>query len=325
MKRNKALNFIKFSLIGFLAVAFLGIMPAQAIENPIIFEPQIGVPGFDTKTPMTESSITYIGQMIKAFYDYGLAIGGILAAIVLMAGGLIWLVSGGSSDKITQAKGLIMGSIIGIGLLFGAWIILNTINPYLLDFRFRDIKGVVPMFIADGEDGFIDSVGSLPKDTIIKYKCLGGDRTCADTSPPSMNLDWMICVNNLPEEKHILCPSGILGDKWCCGRSEEVTQEMDQQCLNKNEGTLCKATPTDPDLNSFCHNNKCYSKKVCCQCGQGCALGVCVIVSCRNDLTVKECNEWCYNSYINYGTSYYAGGSENYICSGGDASRCIEK
>jgi hypothetical protein len=325
MKRNKALNFIKFSLIGFLAVAFLGIMPAQAIENPIIFEPQIGVPGFDTKTPMTESSITYIGQMIKAFYDYGLAIGGILAAIVLMAGGLIWLVSGGSSDKITQAKGLIMGSIIGIGLLFGAWIILNTINPYLLDFRIRGIKGVVPMFIADGEDGFIDSVGSLPKDTIIKYECVGfGEHgfpeLCDSLYPPSINLTFSLCK----DKEDIIC-SGNTPIKVCCGQSEEVTQEMDQQCLNKNEGTLCKATPTDPDLNSFCHNNKCYSKKVCCQCGQGCVLGVCVIVSCRNDLTVKECNEWCYNSYINYGTSYYAGGSENYICSGGDASRCIEK
>jgi hypothetical protein len=140
MKKNKALNFIKFSLISFLALSFLGIMPVQAKEDPIVFEPQIGIPGFNVTTTMNESSTTYIAQMIKAFYDYGLAIGGILAAVVLMAGGLIWLTSAGSSDKITQAKGLIIGSLSGIGLLFGAWIILNTINPYLLEFKIKEIR-----------------------------------------------------------------------------------------------------------------------------------------------------------------------------------------
>jgi len=150
MKKNKALNFIKFSLISFLALTFLGTIPAQAddwvglptIEDPIVFQPQVGIPGFNTTTNMNESSTTYIGQLIKAFYDYGLSIGGILAAVVLMAGGLIWLASGGSSDKITQAKGLIIGSITGLGLLFGAWIILNTINPNLINFKIQSIQNI---------------------------------------------------------------------------------------------------------------------------------------------------------------------------------------
>ncbi|MDD2680525.1 MAG: pilin [Patescibacteria group bacterium] len=148
MKKNKALNFIKFALVSLIAFSFLGLMPAQsAIGDPIVFEPQIGIPGFNATTTMTARSTTYIGQLIKAFYDYGLAIGGILAAVVLMAGGLIWLASGGSSDKITQAKGLIIGSISGIGLLFGAWIILNTVNPDLINFRIKTLTNIEPINI----------------------------------------------------------------------------------------------------------------------------------------------------------------------------------
>ena len=173
MKRNKTLNFIKFALISFIALSFLRITPVQAIniEDPIIFKSQVGIPGFDAATTtMNESSITYIAQMIKAFYDYGLAIGGILAAIVLMAGGLIWLTSAGSSDKITQAKGLIIGSITGLGLLFGAWIILNTINPNLIDLSIADVR-----IIDKSTFGCCQYTNKAEMETTINCKKRGGN------------------------------------------------------------------------------------------------------------------------------------------------------
>ncbi|MCF7860148.1 pilin [Patescibacteria group bacterium] len=150
MKKKTAVNFIKFSLISFIVFSFIGVLPVQAddwiglptIEDPIIFQPQVGIPGFDTSTPLSESSTGYIGTLIKAFYNYGLGIGGILAAVVLMAGGLIWLTSGGSSDKITQAKSLMIGSVTGLLLLFGSWIILNTINPNLINLKVQSIHNI---------------------------------------------------------------------------------------------------------------------------------------------------------------------------------------
>ena len=76
-----------------------------------------------------------IGKYIQAIYNYGLAIVSILAAIVLMGGGLIWLTSGGDSSKINNAKEMIIGSITGMIILFCAWIILNTVNPALLELK----------------------------------------------------------------------------------------------------------------------------------------------------------------------------------------------
>ncbi len=136
----------KIKLILFFATTgllFLSIFPViAAVEDPLIFEPQIGLPGFENKVVMEKNDTSYIAKMVQAFYNYGLSIGGILAAIVLMAGGVIWLTSAGSSDKVSQAKDLIMGSITGLILLFGAWIMLNTINPDLLNFKIQTINNI---------------------------------------------------------------------------------------------------------------------------------------------------------------------------------------
>jgi len=76
--------------------------------------------------------IPWLSQYILAIYNYGLSVAGILAAIVLMAGGLLWLVSAGDASKITQAKELIAGSVTGLIILASSYIILIQINPELV-------------------------------------------------------------------------------------------------------------------------------------------------------------------------------------------------
>ena len=315
----------KIKLILFFAITgllFLSIFPViAAVEDPLTFRPQVGLPGFESNIVMEKDDTSYIAKMVQAFYNYGLSIGGILAAIVLMVGGVIWLTSAGSSDKVSQAKGLIMGSISGLILLFGAWIVLNTINPDLLNFKIRNIKGIVPTFIMDGNDGIIDDERSLPEDARIKFLCLGAYQTCSDTLPPSINLDISICKERLPD---ITC-SGNTPQKWCCAQSDEVDDETNKQCLSKPEGTTCKPTPTSPENSGYCHDNKCDGEKICCLCGQGCVAGLCVYASCRNDVTVSECQEWCTNGWVGYSHYYYPGGSKNYTCAGGAYSYCNEK
>jgi hypothetical protein len=79
--------------------------------------------------------VPWIGEYISIIYNYGLNIAGILAAIMLMAGGLLWLVSGGDASRITQAKELIIGSITGLIILVGSYILLIQINPDLVNFQ----------------------------------------------------------------------------------------------------------------------------------------------------------------------------------------------
>ena len=75
--------------------------------------------------------IPWISQYIAAVYNYGLSIGGIIAVLILMAAGLLWIVSGGDSNKINQAKKMIIGSVTGLFLFIGMYVFLGFINPDL--------------------------------------------------------------------------------------------------------------------------------------------------------------------------------------------------
>lgn len=86
-------------------------------------------------------NVPWISQYIQAIYNYSLAIAGILAALVLMAGGLVWLISAGDASKVTLAKELIGGSIAGLIILGCSVMLLRQINPELTAFGPLGIDG----------------------------------------------------------------------------------------------------------------------------------------------------------------------------------------
>lgn len=146
---KKILGLIIFSCL-ILGILSIGLANRTLAADIIEFTPQIPIPGtsgLSGPTPVGQEvdgkiQSDLLARYIRAFYDYGFAVAGILAAVMLMTGGTLWLVSGGSQTQISQAKSIITGSIIGLVLLFSAWIILNTINPELLKLRSISITGV---------------------------------------------------------------------------------------------------------------------------------------------------------------------------------------
>lgn len=91
-----------------------------------------------------ECKIPWIGEYVKAIYDYGLGIAGILAAIVLMAGGVVWLISAGDASRVSLAKELISGSVTGLVILMSSYVLLIQINPELVNFRPIKIGAIQP-------------------------------------------------------------------------------------------------------------------------------------------------------------------------------------
>jgi len=125
------------------------------LTKSIEFEPQITIPGseFQSNTKVNVGSFNettgkmqsdLLGRYMLAIINYALAAVAILATVVLMGGGLLWLTSRGDSGQIGKAKGLIGGSLTGMILLLCSWIILNTINPDLTKFKSVDTKVVDP-------------------------------------------------------------------------------------------------------------------------------------------------------------------------------------
>lgn len=87
-------------------------------------------------------NIPFLAQYIAAVYKYGLSIAGILGVLMLMAAGLLWIVSGGDSGKINTAKKMIFGSITGLILLVGLVAFLSFINPKLAVTKILSIPSI---------------------------------------------------------------------------------------------------------------------------------------------------------------------------------------
>jgi hypothetical protein len=78
-------------------------------------------------------SPTTIGLYIKAIYKYAIGIVGILAAVVLMFGGLLWLTAGGNANQVSEAKAWIGASLTGLLIALCSFMIMATINPALVE------------------------------------------------------------------------------------------------------------------------------------------------------------------------------------------------
>lgn len=69
---------------------------------------------------------------IKSFYNFAVAAGILIATVLIMIGGMIWVTSAGNPGRIDKAKSYILDSIIGVILLISAYTILQVINPTLV-------------------------------------------------------------------------------------------------------------------------------------------------------------------------------------------------
>jgi hypothetical protein len=297
--------FCAFVILSPVVIASPAAVATDAQKKSLDYYPevQIPVPGSDLNKASTtvgsykETNVagTITGYMysnllpryIRTLYDYGLMIAGILAAIVLMGGGLIWLTSGGDSGKVTQAKELITGSISGLVILLAAWIILNTINPDLINLKAVKTEVVRrATFCCDPVSGNAP-LGSGGNCTTGK-KCLDGEVcmnqgdgaqtnkfACIDTNSYicceyewSANPDRKECIPQLmPNKGGAQCPAkGIFQPTFVYKRSTSGAYCIHSiiagasctsatgNCVGKEEGEQCDGSSSL----GHCYNDICW-------------------------------------------------------------------
>ena len=83
-----------------------------------------------------------IPNYLNNIYRFAVGIAGLLALGMIVAGGVYYTVSAGSSDKQKDAKDMITSAVLGVGLLLGSYLILKTVNPQIvtLDLNFTNIS-----------------------------------------------------------------------------------------------------------------------------------------------------------------------------------------
>jgi len=100
--------------------------------------------------------ISWIGEYIAGIYQYAIGIVGILSAVVLMFGGIIWLTAGGSATQISEAKAWIGASLTGLVIALTSYMILYLINPNLTIFKPLQIQLAKKQEIVAPKAGALD-------------------------------------------------------------------------------------------------------------------------------------------------------------------------
>lgn len=123
---------------------FKPIVPSLQIPIPTLkeFSPQ-DVKIIETpKGPVVQ--VPFLAKYIVAVYRYGVSIAFIVSIVMIMIAGFRWMTAGGNTSIIGQAKNMIASTIIGMILLLGSYILLNTVNPDLLKAGVLQVKYIEP-------------------------------------------------------------------------------------------------------------------------------------------------------------------------------------
>ena len=108
----------------YLLLTILTLLPAVALAQDTEFVPLVGIPFVDTSKDLT------LGDYVNGLYLAAISIAAFLAVVKIIFAGVQYMLSEVVTDK-AQAKKSIYGAIIGLLIVLGAFLILNTINPNL--------------------------------------------------------------------------------------------------------------------------------------------------------------------------------------------------
>lgn len=147
--------------ICFLAITFASVAQAQNFVKEINYSLEQPFGGVST--------ITSFGQYLQLVYSYSAGLIGIIAVVLIMAGGIMWIGAAGNEQIISTAKEIIISALTAVVIIVLSYAILIFINPRLVEVSFSLQK--IP--IVDVEDFY-----KLPKCTDAPYT----GKTCVSES-----------------------------------------------------------------------------------------------------------------------------------------------
>ena len=112
----------KFVLLTFVISLFaLSVMPAfAALDVGLQYGTALGLGTKD------------IREGIMSIIQFALGFLGIIAIVLMLYGGFVWLTSAGNEEKVGQAKKIIIAAIIGLAIIFVSYALATFVVNQLL-------------------------------------------------------------------------------------------------------------------------------------------------------------------------------------------------
>lgn len=132
----------KLSLIIFLIILLTLVLTSFSFaQRPL----EVDYPKFgDVETT------SYLPDYVKYIYYAAIGISGLIALAMLTWAGFDYLTSTGNPEKMKDAKDKIISVILGLVILFGSYLIVNTINPELTILKLTPLESSVPQLLNSG-------------------------------------------------------------------------------------------------------------------------------------------------------------------------------
>lgn len=234
-----------------------GLRP-YTVQVPIPCDPRVGL------CPSEQTPAGYIARL----YTFSLMIAGLLAFASIVYGSVKYILSAGIVSMQTEAKEQITQAIFGLVLLLGAFIILYTINPNLVNLRnpsleVINIKQIInEAKVEEGGQKLAGTTGGggdpLCQDSIsgtvgldVNYRinpnAVGGNQDIGLTSGQKTTGDICLnCVANAHREGDVL---GV-GGKCVC--NDKFVYSSDEQVCISEAASQTKCPPDAAFINGKC-------------------------------------------------------------------------
>jgi len=252
---------------------------------------------------MTE--VQNIGAYISNFYTFGIGVAMLLAVVMMMIGGVRYLVAGGDASAVTKAKGNISDAIMGLVLALGSYLILNTINPQILKLTVGDIRYIKPVVIQQPARAS-SCMGYQNRDACIAdADHVGGATSCfwaADIGGPHM----CATLDTTGTNEKLCSPGKVCNEGLACINTYySGGGGLMDVCTDGKSGSPCKSSSDCKEENMKC------SEGYHCTKASGKAVG-------ENCMTSSECD-----SHICDTRSYSSEGAK--CVSGTEDTECYDK
>jgi len=207
--------------------------------------------GFDTSTPCA---------YWKDVFDFSMSAAGILTLVMLVAGGLYYMVSLGQEERLGNAKSMMGGAMVGFVLAIFSYLIFQVISPSLLQCRI-DVPEVVQPEPTQGTGGYSgpggpsDPCAGVADEDLFDTRDLcesgGCDGSCLEIPP-------------IPEE------TDDSGDDEGDGTDGDSSDDESGGSDDEGDGDSGDGDPADEDDSSISITNEDRARRFCCVGGGTC-------------------------------------------------------
>ncbi len=204
-------------------------IPLLQFTNAVIGRAQGGAEAID---------IPWIAQYMSAVYRYAVGIGGMLAAVMMMIGGVQYLTAGGDSSRVARGKQRITDALLGLMIVMGAYLLMYVVNP--------DLVGFGPLRVVKLSSADFETPTGIPEELLVPPVSTNPAIASPPSTPARARSGRLVqfCGSRTPSDRD--CKITCM--RWGCGTNPNESNCGGSSYPRMTDGGDGIIDPNSPEL-----------------------------------------------------------------------------